>query len=201
MKKYHLVFTVLLLQAFAIYSQDNYLINIAEESCQCVSELPDGEDLTNVNLGLCIINEAIKYKEELLRDHDINMANIDVEGEKLGKLVALEMFARCPEQMKRIVGANVDEDNKENDDFQSMEGVIKSITLGDFIVFSITADDGKTSKFYWLTFIESDNDLQNEYENFKEKRVRLEYSIIELYDARLGEYRNYNLINSLNIIN
>jgi hypothetical protein len=201
MKKNNLITALIFLQSIVIYSQNNYMDNISEKSCECISQITEGKNLLGTELGLCIINEATKYKDELLRDHNINMDNIDVEGEVLGKIIALEMFTKCPEQMKRIAIANDDNNSEKKESYLSIEGNIKSVFKNEFIIFSLITSDNKTSKFYWLTFIQSDNDLQNEYKSFEGKNVIIEYSNIELFDHNLNEYRNYNLIESLNILN
>lgn len=201
MNKKALLFAFAFLATPALFGQNNYMDDLVEKSCQCVSELGEEEEINNMNLGLCIINEAVKYQDELMRDYNINMANIDVEGEELGRIVALEMLTKCPEQIKRIIAASEEAENEEaGASLEYAEGEIKAISRGEFIHFTITTTDGKTSKFYWLTFIQSNNDLQNEFEHFVEKKVSISYSIVELYDPNLGEYRNYNLIESLNRI-
>lgn len=192
---------------FSAIAQEDYMNNLVDKACQCLAEISEEEELTSINLGLCILNEAAKYKEELLRDHQINMANIDEEGEALGRLVALEMLTQCPEQLKRMVNARQSEreaeaeaEAEEDDAYYSVTGKVKSIQKSDFINFSITAQDGKTSKFYWLTFIEGNIDLQMEYSNLKGKTVEVSYSEIELYDPNLGEYRTFNVIDSLTVV-
>lgn len=176
---------------------------IVEQACSCVSAIGEEEELNSTNLGLCILNEAVKFKEELLRDHNINMANIDVEGEALGRLVALEMLSICPDQLKRMVNAGQN-DREANDAEEttsySLTGQVKSIQKSDFISFSITSDEGRTSKFYWLTFIEGNFDIQEEYNSLEGKKVEVTYSEIELYDPKIGEYRTFNVIDSLTIL-
>ena len=176
---------------------------IVEQACSCVSEIGDEEELNSTNLGLCILNEAVKFKEELLRDHNINMANIDVEGEALGRLVALEMLSVCPDQLKRMVNARQNEQDaaaEEENSYYSITGQVKSIQKSDFISFSITSEEGKTSKFYWLTFIDGNFDIQEEYNSLEGKKVEVSYSEIELYDPKIGEYRTFNVIDSFSIL-
>ncbi|PHR10532.1 MAG: hypothetical protein COA40_13795 [Aequorivita sp.] len=201
MKKVLIVFSILFINSHIAHSQEDYMTKIVEKSCQCLADMPNNEELSSTSIGLCMINEANIYKAELLRDHGINMDEIHNDGEKLGKLIAIEMITVCPEQMKRIA-SNIEAKKSSDQDnsLQSIQGVIKSIDKNEFITFSVTSSDGKTSKFYWLTFIESKNDLQNEFDSYNKKKVEIEYTIFEFYDPKLKEYRNYNVIESLNII-
>jgi hypothetical protein len=187
----------------SLNAQENYMDTIVEQACSCVSAIGEEEELNSTNLGLCILNEAVKFKEELLRDHNINMANIDVEGEALGRLVALEMLSVCPDQLKRMVNARQNEPDaaaEEETSYYSVTGQVKSIQKSDFVSFSITNEEGKTSKFYWLTFIEGNFDIQEEYPSLKGRNVEVTYSEIELYDPQIEEYRTFNVIDSLTIL-
>jgi hypothetical protein len=187
----------------SLNAQENYMDTIVEQACSCVSEIGDEEELNSTNLGLCILNEAVKFKEELLQDHNINMANIDTEGEALGRLVALEMLSVCPDQLKRMVNAGQNEreaNDREETSYYSVTGQVKSIQKSDFISFSITNVEGKTSKFYWLTFIEGNFDIQEEYNALEGKKVEVSYSEIELYDPKIREYRTFNVIDSFSIL-
>lgn len=203
MKKILVLSSILFINSYIAQSQEDYMTQIVEKSCQCLADIPKNEDLSSTTIGLCMINEANLFKAELLRDHGINMDEIQYDGEKLGRLIAIEMITVCPDQMKRIA-SNIEADDSSSSDQEntltSMQGVIKSIEKNEFITFTVTAEDGKTSKFYWLTFIESKNDLQNEFNSYNKKKVEIEYSIFEFYDPKLEEYRNYNVIESLNII-
>lgn len=196
MKKLTLSFLLIVLST-GLYSQ-NYMKNIAEKACECISELPDDEGLTTENFGLCIIQEASLYKDELLRDHNIDMLNIDVDGEKLGRMVAVEMLTTCPKQIKRIVAVSTEEEKEENDFFET-KGEIKAINTDRFVNFSLIDKEGKTSKFFWLTFVKSEIDIQNEFDSLIGKIVKIEYSTVEIFDPRIKEYRNFNMIETLNI--
>lgn len=198
MKKTLLIIAFIVLPALTSYSQD-YMKKIAEKACTCVSEIPDEEELTGENFGLCILEIAAQYSDELLRDHNIDMLNIDVQGEELGRKVALEMMTTCPDQIRRIAASTAQEKEEVEDAYLEAEGLIKSIVDDSFVVFSLTDNEGRTSKFYWLTFIKSENDIQNDFENLEGKFVKIEYSTVEIYDPKIREYRNYNMIESLNI--
>ena len=177
------------------YGQEGYMDAIVNKACECVSDIPEEENITAENFGFCIITEAFRYEEELLRDYNIRMKNIDVDGEELGRIVGIKMLSSCPDQVKRL--AAIDENENEEDSIFNLEGVILSITKSDFISLSVKENNGKVASFYWLTFVESVDNFQADFENFKNKRVRMRYSIVELFDHRIGEYRNFNVIESI----
>ncbi len=199
MKKTVFIISSFLLSATGLMAQEYYMDKVVEQACSCVSELSEPEDINELNLGLCIIQEAVKYTDEIKRDYGIDMANIDQEGEELGRIVGMKMLNTCPEEITRIVNATYEEgDSSASED--SVTGEIKAVGQGDFIFFSLTDADGRTSKFYWLTFVESDYDLQNNYQQLIGRRVNIDYTVYELYDRNLGEYRNYNLIDTISVL-
>lgn len=180
--------------------QDDYMQKITQKACECISELSNEENVTKEQLGLCMLGEAVKYKEQLLRDHNINMMNIDMEGEELGRVIGLQMISECPDIMISLAALTDDDSEEVETPLFMAEGTIKAITKDEFIVFSLKTEDGRTSKFYWLTFIKSDTDLQNDYEKLKGKKVSIEYDIYEFYDTKLEDYRNYNIIEAINTV-
>lgn len=196
MKKIKLSLLIGLL-SLTIQGQE-YMKDIAEKACECVRSIPENEPITGINFGICIIEEAALFKEELLRDYNIDMSKIDVDGEELGRVVAMEMFTSCPDQLKRF--ASMNNKSNEDSDILEIEGKINNIVQEGFVTFSLVHQNGKISKFYWLSFVESDNDIQNTFKNLEEKSVKIEYAIQELFDPRINEYRNFNIIKSLNII-
>lgn len=197
------LFALLLLCLFVqttFAQEDDYMQKITQKACECISELSNEENVTKEQLGLCMLGEAVKYKEQLLRDHNINMMNIDMEGEELGRVIGLQMISECPDIMISLAALTDDDSEEVETPLFMAEGTIKAITKDEFIVFSLKTEDGRTSKFYWLTFIKSDTDLQNDYEKLKGKKVSIEYDIYEFYDTKLEDYRNYNIIEAINTV-
>ncbi|MBQ0768867.1 MAG: hypothetical protein KBT58_06215 [Bizionia sp.] len=198
--KLTVVFVACLFFQTTFAQEDDYMQKITQKACECVSDLSGTENISSEELGLCMLGEAVKYKEQLLRDHNINMMNIDMEGEELGRLIGLRMISECPDVMMKMVAMGEDDTEEFEETLYVAEGKIKAISKEEFIVFSLKTDDGRTSKFYWLTFIQSDTDLQNNYEKLKGKKVTIEYDIYEFYDTKLQDYRNYNIIESINTV-
>lgn len=193
----------ILLSFFAIlnsYSQA-YMDKIVQNSCDCVSEISDtlNQDQFNFDFGICLINAAMPFKKELLKNHEINMDNIDFEGEKLGRLIALQMASTCPRILARLTGSVDSDEETSEEEALYYEGVITKIEKETFVVFTMKEETGKSTKFYWLTFIDSNIDVAENYESLLGKKVELTYDFYEFYDARINEYRNFNLIEYLNI--
>jgi hypothetical protein len=110
-------------------------------------------------------------------------------------------MARCPEKLKRVVNEiKQNQEEKINVKSEIFEGQITRIDGNIFLEFSLKDEQGKISKFYWLSFIESDMELTTEYKSLLDKYVRITFRSEEFFDARIGEYRIFNIIQELEVI-
>lgn len=194
-----LLFFLLLVLAKPVFSQD-YMNEIALKSCECLNTIPDtlDTDRFNLELGLCMIEAAAPYKKRLKKDYRIDFNKIDEHGADLGRIIGLRMASVCPDAVVMLAHRANDEEAAllaEN----LFEGQIVGIDDGKFVEFSLKDAQGKISKFYWFTFIESGLELTNNYQNLMEQYVQITYSIQELFDARIQEYRSFYVIQKLEL--
>ncbi len=151
------------------FSQD-YIDRIAQESCSCIDKLPEIEDqeAKTIRMGLCMINAAEPYSKELYRDHGIDFSRINESaGEELGLLIGLKMANFCPEILTEMAADQIDDAEEEDLYF---EGRVSGIDTDGFVCFSIKDEDGRVSKYYWLSYVESEMNLENSYANPSGKR-------------------------------
>lgn len=188
MKK-HFTLLILFISASLTQAQDNYdyVDKIAQDACECVQKAKDSNpNLTTEDLGGCLLLSAKDYKAQLSKDYNLDLDSLDGEsGEKLGQTIGSRMAFICPTLVASL--GNVSDKNK-TEEFRIL-GTIKSIKIETFMVFEIKSEDGKLEKLYWLDFVNSEFDLQNNYEELKEKVVEAIYVNKEVYDARIKEYR------------
>jgi hypothetical protein len=194
-----LLFFLILALAKPVFSQD-YMNEIAIKSCECLNTISDTLDTErfNLELGLCMIEAAAPFKKRLKKDYRIDFNKIDEHGADLGRIIGLRMASVCPDAVVKLAHRTNDEEAAllaEN----LFEGQIVAIDATRFVEFSIKDAQGKISKFYWFTFIESGMELTNNYQNLMEQSVQITYSIQELFDARIQEYRNFNVIQKLEL--
>ena len=184
---------------FISFSQTDYLKEIAIESCECADSLPLQLNTSerNMRLGLCMINACEPYSAELLRDHQIDLKRIDVQGEELGVLVGIKMATVCPEKLIQIV-EDAAEDAVITEQLSST-GVVVGIDGEDFVCFTIKDVDGRKSKYYWLTYVESDLNLETTYKELIGRQVYFDYAVDDFYDARISGYRNVNYLISIDL--
>lgn len=195
----YLVALISILSTSSIFAQD-YLTKITYESCECLSAIEETEDRDqfNLELGLCIIEASMPYKKELKKDHGIDLENINEDGTRLGELIGIKMAGVCPEEILKVANGG---DEESYDDLSSYSsGTITKVEKEQFVVFSIKDDSGKTIKLHWLYYIDSEIDLEADYANLLGKRVEMYYYESDLFDARIDEYKTFNIIEEINII-
>jgi len=183
------------------FSQD-YMDKIVEKSCECVTKISDTleTDKKTLQLGLCLIEAAMPYSKQLKKDHKIDLEKLDEQGEQLGQLIALKMMAVCPDALIVITEAAEKNTPKEEEGEKSIQGTISRIEDDYFVTFHVKDDAGKITKFYWLTFIESNRDMITQYKALTGKRVQLIYKNMEFFDPKIGEYRSYQIISKIEVI-
>ena len=177
-------------------AQKDYLKKIAEKSCECVKEKQKtNPNLTDVELGLCLLESAKDYKEQILKDYNVDLETMDGEnGEKLGELIGYQMAFACPDVLQIFA------DDEEALPSFTTKGQITNIVENAIITFELKDDSGKTTKLYWLTFIQASFDIQNTYKKLQDKNVEIEYFEQELFDPRLNEYRKFNVISAIRLL-
>ena len=192
MKKMICISLLSLLSFFNSYGQEDYLDIIAKKACECIEsrnlhEIENQEAATN-QLGICLLDASKDYREALLRDHQLDLNKLDMDGEKLGVLIGSRMAFVCAETLMSVA------ETEQTDVILSEGGEITAVEESPFVVFTLKDSSGKSSKFYWLTFVDSNLDLQNSFSQLKGRKVSVEYMEQELFDPRLKEYRMFNLI-------
>ena len=189
----------LILAGYHSFAQ-TYFDKIVQESCNCVSKVSqtlDNEKYTQ-ELGICMIVAAEPYRKQLKKDHNIDFDKIDVDGEKLGKLIGIKMVAVCPDLILAVAkrSGNSESAAVEN---KSFEGIITKIESDFFVVLHIKDESGKTNKFYWLTYVESGIEVADRYDSMVGTSVALTYRSEEFFDPKIKEYRSFSIIEKLEL--
>lgn len=187
-----------------VYSQ-KYMDKIIDDSCKCVSEISEDVKPENytMELGLCMIKVSLPYKKQLKKDFDIDMDNIADSGEKLGGLIGSRMVGVCPNELilmtettKEIKESDVNAEEEFNE-----KGVVVKIENNYFVIFYLKGENGKTKKYYWMSTIKTKEDLIYDYLQLEGKEVEVDYIIQSFFDPKISDYRNFQVIKELKIVN
>lgn len=174
-------------------SAQEYLDKIAQQTCECSKKMNDtiSQERLYMELGVCMIKASEPYKKQLKKDYNINLENIDAEGEALGKVIGIRMASICPDLLIKI-SEQADKKKSDNDQ-ETFTGRVTKIEKDFFTIFTVNYE-GKSLKFYWLTNAESNVELINQYTQLFDKDVKVKYRVNLLFDPKIGDYRNFNII-------
>jgi hypothetical protein len=182
-----------------VFSQD-YMEDIALKSCECFSTVSDtfSTERFSMEVGLCMIEAATPYKKQLKKDYKIDFNKIDTQGEELGRIIGVKMVSICPDAIMEMA-SRMNDDKEMQSTSLIYDGYVTKIEDNQFVVFSVKDNDGKTTKFYWLTFIDIDYNIEltSQYKMLVHESVKITFVQQEFFDYRIGEYRTFNIIQKI----
>jgi hypothetical protein len=138
------------------------------------------------------------YKKQIKKEYGIDLDDIGSGnvGERIGKLIGLKMVGICPDGLIKIA-QGIKTKKEETKTSLTMKGEITKIDNDCFMVFSLKDETGKITKFYWLTFIESDIEMAGNYASLSGRQVKITYDIQDFFDAKIKEYRQFYIIKKI----
>jgi hypothetical protein len=201
MKKNILALLFILISCFA-FSQD-YKKEFSKAVCDCIKKI-DTEEKGRKNMssefGLCAFKSAGPYKKELKRDYGIDFVTDLENGEKLknfGVQVGILMMNECADTFLKVMKSDDSSESGTASSKQLINGTITKIEKDNFVVFYLVGDNKVLNKFYWISNVESNMDLPKEYSRLINKKVSISYYTSEIFDVKINDYRNLNIISSL----
>lgn len=111
--------------------------------------------------------------------------------EKFGEKVGTQMAFICPEVFLLLKDDNTSKKNEDAPvDKNTVSGEIEAFESEELKYVLIKENDGRINKFLWLRSFEGDADLIKKGNDAVGKKVKIEYTEIEIYSPKLGEYIN-----------
>lgn len=198
------IIAALVFLGLTVKAQD-YMTIIADKGCKCIDDrlanIDQGADkeLSTVEMGLCMIEVAQPYAKQLKKDHKIDFAHIDRDGEKLGTLIGIQMATRCPQTLMRMTKLQneAEEAPVSVAITKSFEGTVVGFGEDQFVTLTVADDYGKRYKFLWLGHFRSDLLPEENYSKLEGTKVHVTYREQEFYEPKLKEYRAFNVIEAL----
>ena len=181
------------------YAQEDYLEEIAKKPCECIGAKDfsayKNKETRDMQLGICLLEAAKDHKDKLLQEHDLNLDNFQANAERFGEVIGLRMALICPNTLMAVSG----ELESDTPEVLRITGEVREVVESPFVTFTIKDSDGRSSRFYWLDFVSSTYPLQSQYMDLNGKTVKVEYVSRELFDPRIREYRNFNVITAVEV--
>ncbi|PIB36020.1 hypothetical protein BFP72_11750 [Reichenbachiella sp. 5M10] len=198
----HLFSALLFLFVFSNAYSQKYMDKLLVESCECVDKIDIDLELQqyNLQLGLCMLEAAQPYQKQLLKDYEIDIAHIDTngQGEKLGRMIGVKMASVCPNTLLALSNKMNPQPSPEPS-IQVATATVSQIDHDPFVVFTLKDSYDKEVKYYWLSPVESDLELIQNYPALLDKKVSIRYETQELFDPKIEVYRDFNVIQEINL--
>lgn len=194
------VFSLVLFSIF-LFSQD-FKKTIAQESCKCVKEnVKDdmSEKQVELQFGICMMKVTLPYKKEIKKEFGIDIDDYSKKGNmyELGRQMGMIMAQECPEVFERFIKDDDVQATAEDSGELLMHGEITKIEKDSFVVFYLKGDNNILTKFYWISNVDSNIELEKNYNELTGKKVNIVYYSAEIFDYKINEYRKVNILQTL----
>ena len=112
----------------------------------------------------------------------------------------MKMASICPNAILSFVNKS-DESSTASTGGKSYGGTVTKLENDFFVVLHVKEESGKTNKFYWLTYVESDVDLADQFASIVGTPVSITYRSEDLFDPKIKEYRQFSIIEKIEFTN
>lgn len=189
MKQLMLAFVIFL--SFNSSAQEDVLATVAQKVCACTKEkqIDINDENTNTQLGLCIVEAAKPYSEQIKDQYNLDFSNLNgPEGEKLGELVGFKMLSFCPEFFENY------SETESRQETGYVSGEVIRLDKDRLLTFHVKGTDGKIYKLLWQGSFDGDAELIYNYDSLKGQKVYFDYVFEEYFDPRINEYIPFRII-------
>ncbi|MFZ6873579.1 hypothetical protein ACO0LF_16095 [Undibacterium sp. Di27W] len=172
----------------------DHVENVAKKTCECVEKIPQDlqKDGAYAQVAVCMFQSFNKQEKEFFqKEFNLSFTN-GKDGEKIGSILGASMMTQCPNvimKMSTVLNKGVVSG--------TAAGVISKIDSDFFVMFSLRERNGVTSKFIWLNQIPSKIDLPNTYQSLLGKNVEFKYESRDIFDPKIGEYRQFKVLTDI----
>lgn len=172
-------------------SQEKYIADVAQHTCDCMEETPQAEldeDAETV-LGLCILG----YVTDNLERHEVYYGKLDFGDEQtlvpLAEAVGEKAFDLCPSTMMIVVMKSLPDSEKDKmmAAENSFTGTFQGYEGNDLVTLIFKEDTGKTVKLLWLDYFPGSEQLVDG-ESAVGESFTVSFTTLEVFSAASGDY-------------
>ena len=191
------------------YSQDDFKEKIAQDACKCIGEIKlekKSKEMMQMQLGLCFIKVSTPYKEQIKKEYGIDLSKDITNDEKMGELgekLGILMVSECADTFINFVDQSgfadeyAQESSAQENSAEFMNGEITKIEKDAFVIFYLKGDNGILTRFYWISNVDSNIELEKKYQDLVGKKVNITYYSADIFDHKINDYRKVNILSML----
>lgn len=186
------------------YSQEDFKKIIAQNTCKCVKDVKK-ENLTKKQIefqfGICMFKVANPYKAEIKKEFGIDISDFSKKENmyKLGTEIGILMAQECPDVFEQFIPEDKNDTQTEEvvSSEELMNGEITKIEKDTFVIFYLKGDNGILTRFYWISNVDSNIELEKKYQDLVGKKVNITYYSADIFDHKINDYRKVNILSML----
>jgi len=183
----------LLVSHVSVHGQD-VMKEIGDDTCACIAELKkSGEEITDMQLGLCIVKSYNAKKSKLPKDKQVSLS--DSEGfEAIAGEIGLKMVETCPEFIMDLADETATDVTVVPK--QSISVSVLDIKSEQFVTFTVKDANGRQHALLLLEYFAAAS-LFTEGKIKKGDKITVSYKEVELFDPKMKEFRYYKVLTDL----
>lgn len=164
-----------------------------EFSKKNISEFKNSE----MELGLLILTVVSKYEKEIEKEWGLNL-NDPKDFEKIGEKIGQDAALKCPKFFEFIKN-NLDAISSadEEAEMKTLTGKLTGVEDNIFSCLLVKTKTGKEEKIWWFGHFEGAEQIIKDKNAFLNNTVEVSYTEMEVYDARLKDYRTIKVIKKI----
>ena len=162
--------------------------------------------MMQMQLGLCFIKASTPYKDQIKKEYGIDLSK-DISNEskmeELGEKLGILMVSECADTFINFVDQSgfadeyAQESSAEVNSAEFMNGEITKIEKDAFVIFYLKGDNGILTRFYWISNVDSNIELEKKYQDLVGKKVNITYYSADIFDHKINDYRKVNILSML----
>jgi len=152
-----------------------------------------------MEIGLLVVPIIEKYNKDIKKEWDLDPEN-EEDYEKISEKIGREATVGCPKFLE-FIRNNMDQINEvsDDDDTKSVSGTFQRLEGQLFTALVIKTKAGKEEKLWWFQFFEGSDQLAKNPASLAKKNLTIKFTEMEVYDAKLKEYRKIKVMKNLAI--
>lgn len=189
----------------SFYFAQDFKKKLGQDLCKCVNEIKAEEsnkEKMQMQFGLCMIKVSVPYKNEIKKEYGMDVEKDfgdNAKTEDFGAKMAMLMMGECGDKFLEIMDKTgaMEESSAEVSKEELMHGEVTKIEKENFVIFYLKGDNNILTKFYWISNVESNIELEKKYNELVGKKVNVTYYSADIFDHRINEYRKVNILSML----
>ncbi|MCI5084065.1 MAG: hypothetical protein MRY78_20365 [Saprospiraceae bacterium] len=184
-------------------AQEKDILDVfAQETCDCISKKNIeslSQEQINLELGYCIMQSLSKHTGEYEDKYEVDPSNPQ-SFSKFGEKIGFRMAATCPAILQKVATVGNADQTDAKRVVSEMVGTVKAIRGTDINFLVIKDEQGRDQTFVWLRYFNGSDLLMDDVEELVGQKVKVTYSLIELYSPKAKDYYNQKEIKGIQLL-